>query len=116
MKFTQRYVILNVQRKFDKGTNLTTYEYKEVGSWNNMDKLSLNLNEIEFNNGEKTIKSLCSEPCKFGHVKVTKQDELKCCWSCKKCENYSYVLDDFTCQDCDSGYWPNKNLTGIISD
>ena len=106
-------MILNVQKTFNNLTNSPTYTYKEVGDWNNVDKLNLNIEKITFSNGQNAIKSLCSEKCPFGHVKVTKQNELTCCWTCKKCDNHSYVIDDgFTCQDCQLGHWPNRNLTG----
>ena len=49
---------------------------------------------------------------KFLWFKQIKQGGLKCCWKCKKCEDYSYILDDMTCQECDKGFWPNLNLTG----
>ncbi len=37
---------------------------------------------------------------------------FKGCWNCKKCENHSYVFDEFACNECDLGFWPNRNLTG----
>ncbi|RNA13570.1 Metabotropic glutamate receptor 1 [Brachionus plicatilis] len=107
-----RYVILNVQKEFNKFDNSTRYVYKEVGSWNNENRLSLNLSKLVFPNSEQNFVSICSKECDFGYVKQIKQGGLKCCWNCKKCEEYSYILDDHTCQECDLGYWPNKNLTG----
>ncbi len=104
-------MILNVHKNFNTDTNTTSYIYKEVGTWNNLDKLHLDLDKLQFPNDQRTIKSICSEPCSHGYVKVTKQNELTCCWTCKKCENYSYVIDDFTCQECRLGFWPNSNLT-----
>lgn len=29
-----------------------------------------------------------------------------CCWICDKCEEFEYVLDEFTCKDCGYGHWP----------
>lgn len=103
-----------MQKNVDKETNRTTYMYREVGDFNNKDKLTLNLHKLVFPNGAASVKSVCSEDCKFGHVKQTKQGEQKCCWTCKKCEDYAFVLDEFTCQECPLGYWPNANLTGIL--
>lgn len=105
-----RYVILNVQKQIINQTTVQ-YIYKEVGSWNNDFKLNLTLDAIKFPNNSKDFKSVCSEGCSFGYVKQIKQGGLKCCWNCKKCDDHAYVLDEFTCQECDWGYWPNKNLT-----
>ena len=107
-----RYVILNVQRTVDKDTNALAYVYREVGTFSNQDQLKLNMDKIVFPDGKRMVTSVCSDDCQFGFVKQTKQDGHKCCWTCKKCDNYSYVLDEFTCQECPLGYWPNDNLNG----
>lgn len=63
-----RYVILNLQKDI-RNESFQNIIYKEVGSWDNHFKLDLKLNEIIFPNGEKTFKSICSEPCQFGFIR-----------------------------------------------
>ena len=65
-----RYVILNVQKEVDPDSNQTKYIYKEVGNWNNDNKLDLDVNAIIFPDKSVEFKSICSEQCGFGHVKV----------------------------------------------
>ena len=64
-----RYVILNVQKDVNED-NATKYVYREVGSWDNIYKLNLNIDVVRFPNESKIYKSVCSEGCAFGHVKV----------------------------------------------
>ncbi|CAF0865551.1 unnamed protein product [Brachionus calyciflorus] len=102
-----RYVILNVQK------NSTGYVYTEIGNWNSYN-LTLDLSKIKFPNNKTNWTSVCSEECEFGYVKQIKHGDKSCCWTCKKCEDYSYIRDESTCQECKSGFWPNENLTGCI--
>jgi hypothetical protein len=108
-----RYVILNVQKRNNQTNNSSaSYYYKNIGNWDNQYKLNVNLDDTIFPSSTNTFRSVCSEPCKFGYVKQIKQGGLKCCWNCKKCEPYAFVLNEFTCQECDLGHWPNSDLTG----
>ncbi len=66
----KRYVILNVQKKYDSNKNQINYFYKEVGSWDTDSHLNLSLNEIVFPNSNIILNSVCSEQCSFGSVKV----------------------------------------------
>ena len=67
----ERYVVLNVQKEINPIDNTTRYVYKEVGNWNNDNKLTLDISKIKFPNEEENLVSVCSEECKFGHVKVS---------------------------------------------
>lgn len=53
-------------------------------------------------------RSICSEPCPVGHVR-NYQDQ--CCWSCVKCREDAYVVND-ACMSCDPGWAPNENKNG----
>ena len=64
-----RYVILNVQKETNKLNNTARYFYREVGNWNNNDKIDLNIRNIILP-GHDTFRSMCSAQCEFGHVKV----------------------------------------------
>lgn len=39
-------------------------------------------------------------------------ETMKCCWNCVECKENQVVLDEYTCMDCEKGWWPNENLTG----
>lgn len=75
-KLDFRYVILNVQKEINYQDNTTRYAYKEVGNWNNENKLSLDLSKLVFPNNEKDFVSICSKECEFGYVKVSKFEIL----------------------------------------
>lgn len=32
-----------------------------------------------------------------------------CCWVCDNCEEYEFVLDEYTCRDCGPGLWPHED-------
>lgn len=38
-----------------------------------------------------------------------------CCWICDKCEDYEYVHDEFSCQDCGPGRWPYDDKLSCYS-
>ncbi len=66
-------MILNVQKDIDLNDNSIKYVYKEVGNWNNHERLSLDLEHVKFPLNNPIHKSICSEKCEFGHVKVNKR-------------------------------------------
>jgi hypothetical protein len=66
----KRYVILNVQKEIDEDDNSIKYIYREVGSWNNDQRLVLDTSMIKFPQNERIYTSVCSVECGFGHVKV----------------------------------------------
>lgn len=63
-------MVLNVQKEINPEDNSTKYVYREVGSWNNENRLVLNLSIMTYPNEIEHFRSVCSEQCKFGHVKV----------------------------------------------
>nr|QVK45748.1 G protein-coupled receptor [Proales similis] len=107
-----RYVVLNVQKDRNQVNASSSYVYRQVGNWNNFDKLNLNDADIVFPNNQSNYESVCSEPCPFGSIKQVRKGNEKCCWNCKKCASHAFIVDEYTCQDCNLGYWPNENLTG----
>ncbi|XP_064473197.1 metabotropic glutamate receptor 5-like [Ornithodoros turicata] len=101
-----RYDLMNYQ-KIGEG-----YDYVQVGSWNNGD-LSMTLPPQWSHYYQSTPPvSICSMPCEKGKIKSIHTKTTKCCWNCVPCRENQFVLDEFTCQDCDIGWWPNGNLTG----
>lgn len=69
-----------MQKEINKFNSTPRYFYKEIGTWNNKDKIELNLKAIVLPNQRKhtQFKSVCSAQCEFGHVKHIKQGGLKC--------------------------------------
>ncbi|XP_029111476.1 metabotropic glutamate receptor 5b [Scleropages formosus] len=100
-----RYEIMNF-KKMGKDY----YDYINVGSWDNSG-LKIDDEEI-WANKNTTIKSVCSEPCDKGQIKVIRKGEVSCCWTCTPCKENEFVFDEYTCQACVLGSWPTEDLTG----
>ncbi|XP_062872609.1 metabotropic glutamate receptor 5b [Trichomycterus rosablanca] len=99
------YVIMNF-KKMGKDY----YDYTNVGSWDNSG-LQIDDDEI-WPNKESVIKSVCSEPCDKGQIKVIRKGEVSCCWTCTPCKENEFVFDEYTCRACELGSWPTDDLTG----
>ncbi|XP_072499743.1 metabotropic glutamate receptor 1 isoform X1 [Notamacropus eugenii] len=100
-----RYDIMNLQY-----TNANRYDYVHIGTWHegvlNIDDYKIQMNKSGM------VRSVCSEPCLKGQIKVIRKGEVSCCWICTACKENEYVQDEFTCKACDLGWWPNRDLTG----
>ncbi|KAM3861429.1 LOW QUALITY PROTEIN: metabotropic glutamate receptor 1-like [Diretmus argenteus] len=100
-----RYDIMNLQSVAD-----SRYNYINVGSWHegilNIDDSKLWLNSSDM------VRSVCSEPCSRGQIKVIRKGEVSCCWICTTCKDNEYVQDEFTCKACELGWWPDDELEG----
>ncbi|MGH0148481.1 UNVERIFIED_CONTAM: hypothetical protein FKN15_013516 [Acipenser sinensis] len=100
-----RYDIMNLQ-KVEPGR----FDYMNVGSWHE-GILDIDDYRIEMNRSGM-VRSVCSEPCLMGQIKVIRKGEVSCCWICTACKENEFVQDEFTCKACDLGWWPNEELTG----
>ncbi|XP_040901873.1 metabotropic glutamate receptor 5b [Toxotes jaculatrix] len=100
-----RYEIMNF-KKMGKDY----YDYINVGSWDNRG-LKIDDDEI-WPNKDAIIKSVCSEPCDKGQIKVIRKGEVSCCWTCTPCKENEFVFDEYTCRACELGSWPTDDLTG----
>uniref|UniRef100_A0A3Q2D936 Metabotropic glutamate receptor 5 n=1 Tax=Cyprinodon variegatus TaxID=28743 RepID=A0A3Q2D936_CYPVA len=100
-----RYEIMNF-KKIGK----EYYDYINVGSWDNSG-LKMDDDEI-WSSKDAIIKSVCSEPCDKGQIKVIRKGEVSCCWTCTPCKENEFVFDEYTCRACELGSWPNDGLTG----
>ncbi|XP_068601676.1 metabotropic glutamate receptor 5b [Brachionichthys hirsutus] len=100
-----RYEIMNF-KKIGKDY----FDYINVGSWDNRG-LKIDDDEI-WPTKDTVIKSVCSEPCDKGQIKVIRKGEVSCCWTCTPCKENEFVFDEYTCRACELGYWPNHGLTG----
>uniref|UniRef100_A0AAQ4NXV6 Metabotropic glutamate receptor 5 n=1 Tax=Gasterosteus aculeatus aculeatus TaxID=481459 RepID=A0AAQ4NXV6_GASAC len=100
-----RYEIMNF-KKMGKDY----YDYINVGSWDNRG-LKIDDDEI-WPNRDGIIKSVCSEPCDKGQIKVIRKGEVSCCWTCTPCKENEFVFDEYTCRACELGSWPTFDLTG----
>ncbi|CAG0893388.1 unnamed protein product [Darwinula stevensoni] len=105
-----RYKIMN----FQKMPRIPHFEYKEVGSWAD-GKLIMDPKEVVWKKGSRVFpSSVCSLPCGIGEVKYMQQGET-CCWYCYRCQQWEFLADEFTCQDCGFGNWPHENKTGCYA-
>ncbi|KAM6293371.1 metabotropic glutamate receptor 5 isoform 1-T1 [Porphyrio hochstetteri] len=100
-----RYEIMNF-KKMGKDY----FDYINVGSWDN-GELKMDDDEI-WSEKNNIIRSVCSEPCEKGQIKVIRKGEVSCCWTCTPCKENEYVSDEYTCKACQLGSWPNDDLTG----
>uniref|UniRef100_A0A0F8AFS7 Metabotropic glutamate receptor 5 n=1 Tax=Larimichthys crocea TaxID=215358 RepID=A0A0F8AFS7_LARCR len=100
-----RYEIMNFQH-VEPGV----YDYINIGSWHE-GILSLDEEMIQMNRSDM-VRSVCSEPCSKGEIKVIRKGEVSCCWICTACKDNEYVQDEFTCKACDLGWWPDEELEG----
>ncbi|XP_076844279.1 metabotropic glutamate receptor 1 isoform X2 [Brachyhypopomus gauderio] len=101
-----RYDIMNLQYVEEIGR----YDYINVGSWHegvlSIDDFKLMTNRSEM------VRSVCSEPCSRGQIKVIRKGEVSCCWICTTCKDNEFVQDEFTCTACELGWWPDQELAG----
>ncbi|XP_038054376.1 metabotropic glutamate receptor 3-like [Patiria miniata] len=108
-----RYDILNFRRDENHPNR---YQYVKVGKWHG--QLEMDLQAVEFHpsvsvlSDTKLPMSQCSLPCKDGEIKRLQDDDEICCWLCSACLPHQYVENEHTCQDCEMGYYPTKNLSG----
>ncbi|XP_044185964.1 metabotropic glutamate receptor 1 isoform X2 [Thunnus albacares] len=98
-----RYDIMNLQSVGD-----SRYDYINVGSWHE-GILNIDDNKLWMNNSDM-VRSVCSEACSKGQIKVIRKGEVSCCWICTTCKDNEYVQDEFTCKACELGWWPDDDL------
>uniref|UniRef100_A0A8C9FEC1 Glutamate metabotropic receptor 1 n=1 Tax=Pavo cristatus TaxID=9049 RepID=A0A8C9FEC1_PAVCR len=100
-----RYDIMNLQY-----IEPNRYDYVLIGTWHegvlNIDDYRIQMNKSGM------VRSVCSEPCLKGQIKVIRKGEVSCCWICTACKENEFVQDEFTCKACELGWWPNAELTG----
>ena len=53
-----------------------------------------------------TPESVCSKPCKAKEYLL--QQELQCCWICRKCLVNEYIVNGTGCEACPFGQWPDE--------
>ncbi|OCT77909.1 metabotropic glutamate receptor 1 isoform X1 [Xenopus laevis] len=100
-----RYDIMNLQQ-----IEPNRYDYMLIGTWHE-GILSIDDEKIQTNKSG-IVRSVCSDPCSKGEIKVIRKGEVSCCWICTPCKENEFVQDEFTCKACDLGAWPNPGLTG----
>ncbi|XP_077414348.1 metabotropic glutamate receptor 1-like [Vanacampus margaritifer] len=100
-----RYEIMNFQ-----SIRPGLYDYVNIGSWHE-GVLSID-DDAMMTNRTGAVRSVCSEPCSKGEIKVIRKGEVSCCWICTACKDNEYVQDEFTCKACELGWWPDQELEG----
>ncbi|KAM8913449.1 metabotropic glutamate receptor 1b isoform 5-T5 [Spinachia spinachia] len=100
-----RYEIMNFQQ-----VQPGVYDYINIGSWHE-GVLSLDDEMMQINRSDM-VRSVCSEPCSKGEIKVIRKGEVSCCWICTACKDNEVVQDEFTCKACELGWWPDEELEG----
>uniref|UniRef100_A0A1A7XX37 Metabotropic glutamate receptor 1 n=1 Tax=Iconisemion striatum TaxID=60296 RepID=A0A1A7XX37_9TELE len=100
-----RYDIMNLQNVGED-----RFDYLNVGSWSE-GILSIDDNKLWMNSSDM-VRSVCSDPCSKGQIKVIRKGEVSCCWICTTCKDNEIVQDEFTCKACELGWWPDEELAG----
>ena len=54
-----------------------------------------------------TPESVCSKPCKAKEYLI--QQELQCCWICRRCLVNEYIVNGTSCKACPFGLWPDED-------
>ncbi|KAM4846359.1 metabotropic glutamate receptor 5 [Thomomys bottae] len=103
-----RYEIMNF-----KEMGKDYFDYINVGSWDN-GELKMDDDEV-WSKKNHIIRSVCSEPCEKGQIKVIRKGEVSCCWTCTPCKENEYVFDEYTCKACQLGSWPTDDLTICVN-
>ena len=57
---------------------------------------------------EKYLVKICGKTINFSFFF---QGET-CCWVCDDCKPWEFMLDKFSCEECELGFWPDTNFTG----
>ena len=90
--------------------------YDELGKpklvifWNKIDwSVFKNFSQQRLNLSDKNIttpESVCSQPCQPREYRI--QEELPCCWDCRKCLVNEYIINGTFCEPCPFGQWPEE--------
>ena len=91
------------------------YHYVKVGEWAStlvMDPSTIHFHPgLDHYNPQDIPYSQCSMPCGPGEVKLIQDDQI-CCWVCITCKPWEYLENEFTCRECEIGFWPTEDLSG----
>nr|XP_032822592.1 metabotropic glutamate receptor 8-like [Petromyzon marinus]XP_032822593.1 metabotropic glutamate receptor 8-like [Petromyzon marinus] len=93
-----------------QASNALNAGFQLVGQWHR--KLQMNMNALQWVRvpHEPPPASECSVQCEPGE----RRRQLKgvpCCWTCERCEGYTYLHKDFTCKLCPYHLRPDANHT-----
>ena len=80
--------------------------YTEQIDWSVFSHFSTQVLSIDGQN-VTTPESVCSKPCKAKEYLI--QQELQCCWICRKCLVNEYIVNGTSCQPCPFGQWPDED-------
>ncbi|XP_033108472.1 metabotropic glutamate receptor 7-like [Anneissia japonica] len=86
------------------------YHIRKVGTWNSMSTNRLQINQskmVWFVNGSESdspVVSVCSLPCKAGHIRIEIDD---CCWTCVNCSDNQIPINTecHTCLENETTDW-----------
>ena len=80
--------------------------FTEQIDWSGFSHFSTQVLSIQGQN-VTTPESVCSKPCKAKEYLI--QQELACCWICRKCLVNEYIVNGTSCQTCPFGQWPDED-------
>ena len=74
--------------------------------WSVFSQFSTQILNIEGQN-ITTPESVCSKPCNAKEYLI--QQELACCWICRKCLVNECIVNGSSCEACPFGQWPDED-------
>ena len=84
--------------------------FVKVGEWSSANSLKLYNTTLE---DALRNNSICADPCAPGYFRSVVPDVPRpCCWRCRACGQFEYVVDGVTCQACPDDTVPNSERTG----
>ncbi|XP_063223733.1 metabotropic glutamate receptor 3-like [Bacillus rossius redtenbacheri] len=107
-----RYSILNFQKSSDGN-----FYWRVVGNYTQTGSSDpvLIINEesvVHQNNGTLPIFT-CNQPCADNQIKVLEVEE-RCCWTCRRCGEFEFRSDDYTCDTCPLGTRPGGDRSHCV--
>ena len=111
-----KWTMYQMQHREGNTEQILTATYDELREpnliifWENIDWSAFkNFSQQVLNILHKNIttpESVCSKPCQPKEYRI--QQELPCCWDCRKCLVNEYIINGSICEPCLFGQWPEE--------
>ena len=104
------YTVYNLQ--FNYSNQLS---FHPIATWDNINFLSIDEEDIEWKSGREVPQSVCSLPCGPSQEPVSIPNQEQCCWTCRSCLGEFSVSPGDRCYECKESFIPNTNRSGCVA-